>query len=321
MKSWRRVVCGVLMGALLISSLGMSGCMLLPGKEGSLKLKQATISSPSIGKNGVLRVGVDSSRAPYAGLVDGEIVGIDVDISAAIAEEMGLKLEIVDIKNQDAVVLLKDGTIDVVMGIQSDFDTTFTEVMVGPYLIDGPAIFTVGFSNEPSQFDPDRLIGTQMAAQEGSKSAWQAGKDYGEENVTTFETLTKAFDQLEMGAYSYVAADAIVGSFMAIKRNNIYCMGILGDTQGIYMGVASEKSELATELTKALRALRDNGILQIIVAKWLGPLSAKVVASDSAITSLSGSDPAGSTGASGTQGEEGADGEDPDDDEDDDEEG
>lgn len=46
---------------------------------------------------GTLRVGVDASNAPYAAQSQGSIVGIDVDTAAALADELGLKLELVDV--------------------------------------------------------------------------------------------------------------------------------------------------------------------------------------------------------------------------------
>jgi polar amino acid transport system substrate-binding protein len=237
-------------------------------------------------------VGVDSSKAPFAGLSGTELIGIDVDIAAALAEQMGLKLEIVDIAGEDTNTVLKDGLtskgkpVDLVMGIQESTAATavpFTEAQVGPYLIDGPAAFTVGLSSTAQSFDPTQLNGMKIVAQEGSLSAWQVGKDYGDENLITYPSLSKVFDELSVGTVSYAAADAIVGSFLAVQYENIRCEGMLTDSQDVYMGVATSRQELASALTDALRSLRDGGNLQIIVAKWLGPVSAQTVLSTQAI--------------------------------------
>jgi hypothetical protein len=119
-------------------------------------------------------------------------------------------------------------------------------------------------------------------------------RDFGAENLQTVPTLAGAFDQLISGEVSYVTADAIVGSFLAIKYNDVNCVGLISDPIGIYMGVATDKVELATALTEALRTIRDNGTLQIIIAKWLGPVSAQTVSSSQAVTSVTGE---GSTGS------------------------
>jgi polar amino acid transport system substrate-binding protein len=294
MKRFRRLFASVLVGVLTIMSLGLAGCI-GPGKEGALTLPPAKVSSPVLAQDGVLRVGVDSSHVPFAGSSDGAIIGIDVDIAASLAEELGLRLVIVDVAGQDVNALLRDGTIDVVMGIQPATTSTtipqFTEVQVGPYLIDGPAAFTVSYSTEAADFDKNQLGGARVSSQEGSLSAWQVEKDFGGANLETYPTLNRAYDDLVAGAISYVAADAIVGSFLAVKYADVSCVGLIADPTGVYMGVATDKTELATALTETLRTVRDNGTLQVIISKWLGPLSARTVSSDKAIVSLTGDSP------------------------------
>lgn len=293
MKRFCRLLTSVLIGALTVSSLGLVACV-GPGKEGVLALPSAKIVAPAIAQSGILRVGVDSSHVPFAGSSDGQTIGIDVDVAAALAEELGLKLEVVDVKDQDVNVLLKDGTIDVTMGVQvgTALQTTFTEAQVGPYLIDGPAAFTISYSADPGAFDATQLNGARVAAQEGSLSAWQIDKDFGSENLQALSTLNSAFELLIDGGVSYVAADAIVGSFLAVNYADVNCVGLIADPTGIYMGVATGKAELATALTSALRTIRDNGSLQIIISKWLGSVSARTVSSDKAVVSLTGESPA-----------------------------
>jgi len=284
MKRWHQVIRISLVMVLTVSALSLGACF-SPAKTGSLTLKQATVAPPVIGKPGVLRVGIDSSNIPFSTLSEGKIVGLNKDIAAALAEEMGLTLEVVDTKGQDINMLLKDGTIDLVMGIQGDKASSFTEVKIGPYMVDGPAIFTVGVTSGSSAFDKDKLIGIKIVAQEGSLSAFTVTKEYGAENIILYPSLEQAFNDLAKGTYSYAAADAIIGSYVAGKKENIRCIGIIGDLQGIYIGVASEKFELANELTKSMQSLRDKGVLRVIVSRWLGPQSAQVVLSNQAILS------------------------------------
>ena len=88
--------------------------------------KSATVSSPTIGKSGTLRVGVNAGSPPLAGSPSSssKIVGIDVDVAAALADQLGLKLEIVDV-GTDPEAALKEGKVDVAMGIGSESDVSF----------------------------------------------------------------------------------------------------------------------------------------------------------------------------------------------------
>jgi polar amino acid transport system substrate-binding protein len=275
------VVTCFLAGSLLV----LVGCQGMGAGKG-LTLGDAKVTPPAIGTSGVLRVGVDSSHAPFAGISDGELIGIDVDIAAALAEQLGLRLEIVDTVGQDVGALLVEGQVDVVMDIQQDDPAAPVAAQVGPYLIDGPAVFTVGLSNTANSFDPASLNGMKVAAQEGSLSAWQTGELYGDEWVEVYPSLNEAFNALDTGAVSYAAADAIVGSFLAVKYENIDCIALLADPGGVYMGVGVSNLELLEKLQTSLRTIRDNGVLAVIINKWLGPVSASVVASNQAIVSL-----------------------------------
>jgi polar amino acid transport system substrate-binding protein len=292
MKLWHRIQAVVLAGILAATSFGLAGCF-TPGREGALALPTPpSVAPPDIASQGVLRVGFDSSHAPFAGLAGSDVIGIDVDIAAALAEQMGLRLEIVEIKDQDVNARLADGSIDMVMSVRTDAAAPFAGIQVGPYLIDGTAVFTVGLSNEPQAFDPASLNGVKIVAKEGTLSAWRVTKDYGEESLVTYPSLEKAFEELAAGTVSYAAADAIVGSFLAVQYENVRCEGMFPESEGVYVGVAADKQKLAEQLTEELRNLRDSGKLQVIVAKWLAPVSAQTVMNTQAIVALN---PTGNT--------------------------
>ena len=75
-------------------------CMVLSGcssTEYTPEKKQQTVKDSALNSSGTLRVGVDASSAPYAAESSGQIVGIEVDVAAALADELGLKLELVDV--------------------------------------------------------------------------------------------------------------------------------------------------------------------------------------------------------------------------------
>ncbi|MDR1421748.1 MAG: transporter substrate-binding domain-containing protein [Coriobacteriales bacterium] len=285
-KRMNPVVSALLIGILVGSQLLLGGCFAENSGE-ALTLGSPKVAPPAIATEGVLRVGVDSSHAPFAVLSDDDVLtGIDIDIAAALADDLGLRLELVDMIGQDASTLLSEGSIDVIMDIRADDLTAPVAAQVGPYLVDGPAIFTVGLSNTAGSFDLATLNGMRVSAYEGSLSAWQIGELYGEDWVDTYPTLNEAFDALNSGTVSYAAADAVIGSFLAVTYDNIDCVALLTDPSGIYMGVGISNLELLDTLQGSLRAIRDNGVLGVITNMWLGPVSASVVSSNQAIVSL-----------------------------------
>ncbi len=282
---------------LACSTMALSGCA---GESGSKDIELTpVVSSPAIGTDGVLKVGVDSTNAPYAGLSGGNLVGIDVDIAAAIAEELGLTLELVDTAGQSADTMLNDGTVDLVMDVEQTGGTIIQGTQVGPYIESGPALFTIVKSDEVPTVDLQSLAGTKIATQKDSLSAWSVEELIGSGTADPKETLADAFASVENGEDSYAAADAVVGSYLAVDYTDLACVKMLGTPIGVYMGVTKDNTQLATALTEALRTIRDNGELKTILSKWLGPISASVVLGSAAVTSEPTSGSSASSGATG----------------------
>lgn len=273
------------------STMMLSGCA---GATGSREIPLTpVVSNPAIATDGVLRVGVDSTNPPYAGVSGDQIVGIDVDVAAALAEELGLKLEIVDIAGLSADTLLAEKTIDMVMDVEQTGGSVIQGVKIGPYIESGPALFTTVRSTEVPNVDLQSLAGTKIAAQQDSLSAWSLEELIGKGTADPRESLETAFAAVESGEVTYAAADAIVGSYLSLEYQDIACVKMLGTSIGVYVGVTADNTSLQEELTKALQNIRQNGELKTILSKWLGPVSASVVMGEAAVSSA----PTGSSNA------------------------
>ena len=136
----KRSFVAVAFAALLAVGLfGLAGCT----GSGTYQpeLKSAEVAPPVIGEEGTLRVGVNTENPPLAGMGSGKIIGIDVDIAAALADELGLKLSVVDV-GSDPAGALANGTVDVVLGIDdSASDGDFWRS--ASYLPTGIALFAL----------------------------------------------------------------------------------------------------------------------------------------------------------------------------------
>ena len=90
----------------------------------SPSLKDAKLSSPSILEDGKLKVGVDFGNPPFAGDT-AKSSGIDIDIAAAIADELGLNVEYVDVGSSPELAL-ENNKVDMVMGMSKSTKITET---------------------------------------------------------------------------------------------------------------------------------------------------------------------------------------------------
>lgn len=231
--------------------------------------KTPVLSSPVIGQDGTLRVGVDAQNPPLSGMLESgntsKIVGLDVDIAAALADEWGLKLSIVDV-GTDPEGALAEGRVDIVMGIdKSSSDSSFWCSDV--YLQSGVALF----ASSADAVVPDASSGATFAAQVSSKSAWAVMNEFGEESLTSTNSPLDAFNALSSGSVQYVAAGAVVGVYAAHANNlEAHVVALMQQPGGYCIGVLDDNSELKTAVADAVATLTSNGVISVIETKWLG---------------------------------------------------
>ena len=225
-----------------------------------------SVSKPVIAQEGVLRVGVNANNAPLAGQPSSstKIVGIDVDMAAALADQLGLKLEVVDVST-DAAGALTSGKVDVVMGVnKSDSPSFWTS---DTYLPTAVALF----AQSSNSTVPANAESTKIAAQVSSNSAWAVTNEFDNSTITTTEDLKSAFSALESGKVQYVAADAVVGSYVSNNAGmDVHMVALMQQASGYCVGVLDGNTQLKQAVSNALSAMNSNGVSSIIQKKWLG---------------------------------------------------
>lgn len=236
------------------------------GEEYTPELGEAKATTPVIGQSGTLRVGVNTNNSPLAGKSGDKIIGIDVDIASALADELGLHVEIVDVGG-DAAGAIDDDTIDIALGI----DSTSTQSgywTSSQYLPTGVALFELESSNRTT---PTADSKPTVAAQVSSKSAWAVNNVFGEESLKSATDLPTAFEDLKSGKVAYVASDAIIGLYAASRAGVDVKIVALLDTASGYCAMAAESNaELQTIVEDALSTIVQNGVVGVIEDKWLG---------------------------------------------------
>ncbi len=228
-------------------------------------LKDSTIDSSALVTEGTLTVGVNASNAPFAFQQDGKIVGLDVDVAAALADQMGLKLQITDV-GSDPNTAIKNGTVDIVMGIQKT-DTSVDAWLSDSYLNTATALF----STDEHAGLPSKSSSTTIAAQTSSVSANEVVSQFGSDYLTSTQDLQTAFSNLEGGTVKYVACDAVAGSYIVNQSHySAKIVGLMEKPTGYCVGVASSNTTLKTEIANAMANISDQGILSVIQQSWLG---------------------------------------------------
>jgi polar amino acid transport system substrate-binding protein len=253
--------------ALVIATLVLALCMgLLSGCTGgdyTPEPSEQKVDDSLLHTPGTLRVGVDASNAPYAAESQGAIVGIDVDVAAALADELGLKLELVDVGTNAEQAFTSDD-VDIVMGVGSDAQNCWVSE---PYL----SSTIVLFATEENASVPSTTDVFTVAAQASSMSAVEVTNRLGQDHLEATADIQAAFDQLKDGSANYVATDSTIGSYVAHTAGmTIYPVALLAEATNYCIGAPTTAAGLQDAVSNALKTLSDGGILKLIDQKWLG---------------------------------------------------
>ena len=298
MKRWKIVTLACVVVACL--SLALTGCQT---QQYTPADKNPVVGSSALVKDGVLRVGVNAASAPLAGQTSSSsrIVGIDVDAAAYMADQLGLNLEIVDV-GTDPASALKDKKVDIVMGVDlSDESAGFWRSK--SYLDTGVVLFAPSSENSIPTIDSKPKI----AAQASSKSSWRVTHLFGNDSLVSANDLKAAFETLKNQTARYVAADAVIGTYVSFSNDyDDKIVALLQDPSGYCVGAAETNTELQNAISESLNKLVNGGMMDVIEAKWLGkPLNldnVTVIKGAGGDSSTSSGSESASTSAQGVSG-------------------
>lgn len=262
--------------ALLVVAV-LAGCTKKPEDKIEPKVKP-----PAIAQAGTIKVGVDLSTPPFGG-VDSEMkAGIDVDVAAAIADRLGLRVEYVDVAPSDAATALASGRVDAVLSVRLDTADLTKVTAAGTYLSDAPGLFIS--TDSTSSIEPsitlDTLPSEPIAAQTGSEAFWILRSELESDSVVAFGTLRAAFEALDAGEVTMLAGDAMVGAYIGRDFPTVHLAGQLADTYPLSAVVAAENTALSDAVRTALDELAADGVLDSIRRKWVGDLPELTVADE-----------------------------------------
>lgn len=268
-------ICGVLIAVAVaaVAVFGFSACNVQTKTEVDTTLNPKVSNGATI-HSGILTVGINASNSPYGGTnSSNQTVGLDVDVAAAIAEELGLKLQIVDVSSSGRNAL-NNKQIDVALGL-SKSGTSEKVSYTDSYISDGPSLYCLS-SNKPESIE---AVASQLAAGEAkvlvqadTTSAMKVTEAVGIDKVVAMPTIQEAFNALENGQQKYLVVDAVIGDYFARNYSDVIRYSFLGAdcVTPIYAVTLSENAELTPRVNDAVRTITKNGVLRVITAKWLG---------------------------------------------------
>ncbi len=243
----KKIILAVLSGVLLISVV--PGC----GQE-TLKVRIAT----------------DATWPPFEYVDEQtmEIVGFDIDLIKAIADEAGLDIEIVNVSWDPLLAGMAQCQYDAAISAMTITDER-KEVMLfsNPYFEAGQLV-TVQFGNTDIASKED-LGGKTVGAQIGTTGSFEVDKIAGA-TLKTYDDIGLAMQDLMNGQIDAVIADnPLAMGYANANPDKLKTVGAVFTSEYYGIAVCNTETELLERINEGLAKVKAKGLIDELILEWL----------------------------------------------------
>ena len=216
---------------------------------------------------GKLTMATNATFPPYEMTTDaGTIEGIDVDTAKAIAEKLGLELQIDDMDFDAALLSVQQGKADIVMAGVTVTDERKAVMDFSDSYATG--IQSIIVPNDSDIASPDDLAGKKIGTQRGTTGYIYCSDDFGEDSVVAYDNGLTAVQALNNGQVDAVVIDNAPATEYVAANPGLKVLDTSYAEEDYAIGMA-KGSALEDAVNKALEELKADGTLQSIVDKYI----------------------------------------------------
>ena len=217
---------------------------------------------------GKLTMSTNAAFPPYEMTADdGSFEGIDIEVAAAIADKLGLELQVDDMDFDAALLAAQNGKSDMVMaGVTvtderqkvMDFSDTYAEGIQSVIVPEDSDIASV-----------DDLAGKTIGTQRGTTGYIYCTDDFGEDSVVAYDDGLTAVQALNNGQVDAVVIDNAPAKEFVAANTGLKILDTAYAQEDYAIGVAKGNTALLDAINGALEELQADGTLQSIVDKYI----------------------------------------------------
>ena len=217
---------------------------------------------------GKLTMSTNAAFPPYEMTADdGSFEGIDIEVAAAIADKLGLELQVDDMDFDAALLAAQNGKSDMVMaGVTvtderqkvMDFSDTYAESIQSVIVPEDSDIDSV-----------DDLAGKTIGTQRGTTGYIYCTDDFGEDSVVAYDNGLTAVQALNNGQVDAVVIDNAPAKEFVAANTGLKILDTAYAQEDYAIGVAKGNTALLDAINGALKELQADGTLQSIVDKYI----------------------------------------------------
>lgn len=213
-----------------------------------------------------LIVGTEASFAPYEYLDDGNnVVGVDMDIAKAIADELGMELEIKNMDFDGALLAVQQGKVDLVAaGVSVDEDRAKVMDFSMNY-VDSTEVVVVNKEN-PTVNSVEELDGKVIAVQQGNIADFWVEDNVEAKEIKRYTKFVQAAEDLKNGKIDCIVMDNLPAQEIVDANPELTILdGTLFQDQ-YAIAVQKGNQQLLDKVNEVIQKLIDDGKIDEFIA-------------------------------------------------------
>ena len=233
--------------------------------EAASETETAELSTVEPGK---LIMSTNAAFPPYEMTTDsGEFEGIDIETAQAIADKLGLELQIDDMDFDAALLAVQQGKADMVMaGVTVTDERQNVMDFTDSY---ATGIQSIIVKEDSDIASVDDLAGKKIGTQRGTTGYLYCSDDFGDENVVAYDNGLTAVQMLNNGQGDCVVIDNAPAKEFIAANPGLKLLDTAYVEESYAIGVGKGNTELKDAINTALEELKADGTLQAIVDKYI----------------------------------------------------
>lgn len=217
--------------------------------------------------DGVLTMATNAYFPPYEYYEGDQVVGIDADIAQAIADKLGLELQIEDMEFDAIITAVQTGKAD--MGLAGMTVTEEREQSVNFSDSYATGIQAVIVTEDSDIATVDDLAGKKIGVQLTTTGDIYSKDDFGEENVEEYNKGADAVMALTQGKVDAVIIDKEPAKNFVEANEGLKLLDTEYVTEDYAAALNKDNTELLDAVNGALAELKEDGTLQSIIDKYI----------------------------------------------------
>ena len=260
-------------GALALTGCGADATP-AGGSAGSVGTDAASGSGYTLVKGGTLTIGTSAEYEPFEYMEDGAYKGFDLELADAIADDLGLELEIENVDFDTIVPGIASGT---------KFDAGFAAITATPereeevdftdsYYMDDQAIVTMADNADitgENYAEAMDFEGVKIAVQSGSTAEAFAKENFPKATLVPFKNATDCFAAVQSSqAVALVTNRSVAAQLVATSFSNEQIIKQVSTGEEYAVAVNKSNAALKDAINESIAKLTEDGTVDELMEKY-----------------------------------------------------